>query len=82
MPFSLSAKDSLHTPICPKCRHDILKIAVRSTIQTEVVFDHVAGELIVIGETLEDSDWDEQNVVHCPKCDWQGRVADIKLGER
>ena len=65
-----------HKRLCPCCGGTTLKILAATVVSCEVVFDSRVNELVVVSESVGDTEWDEHSKVECLSCDWQGQVSE------
>jgi ribosomal protein L37AE/L43A len=65
-----------HKRLCPCCGGTTLKILATTIVSCEVVFDARVNELVVVSESVGDTEWDANSQVECPSCDWQGQVSE------
>ena len=62
--------------LCPVCSSPSLKVVTSAVVSYDVMIDAETQELIVIGEDVTDSEWDDHSLVSCPTCTWQGVLSD------
>ena len=75
-PIASSTPTSSPATLCPNCGGTSLSVTTSTTITYHVVFDHDTRELVVVSESVGDTDWDEQSLAACAACNWQGKLRD------
>lgn len=60
--------------LCPNCDASTLTISTSAFVSYNVTYDESANELVVVGESIGDSEWDLNSRASCPQCQWQGTL--------
>jgi len=71
-----TSTSSIVGSLCPNCGGVSLNVLTATIVSYQVVFDLDAQELVVVGESVGNTEWDEQSQVTCPSCHWQGALFD------
>ncbi len=63
--------------LCPVCRSQ--RVTIRSLLDVQYVVEAApdSGELVVLGEQVASSGWDETDRAGCGTCGWRGQVSDL-----
>ena len=69
-----SSTPSSHYGLCPSCGGVQLTILTSAVVSYDVRLEPETRELLVVGESLGETDWDDSSRVACPACRWQGTL--------
>ncbi len=72
-----SSTPSARERLCPNCGGVRLTILTTAVVSYDVKLEPETRELLVVGESRGESEWDHSSRAACPACAWQGTLQKV-----